>query len=294
MARRVMQAGLGLALMAQAAGAFAKPPEAQVLTPSTPWNVDYDVESCRLQRAFGTGDDKVVLRLVQYGLEPPGSMFVSGKGLAPSGRPKLVYTFEPDGAAPVSDQSMFGTDADGVVTWQLPTQFLSPATDKLDLEPAQLRGRMTERLAQIRSFAITKGVEKPVRLELGSLVKPMTAMHACIDNLLRSWGLDPAVQRTRRSAPEPTSSPARWIRNRDYPTDLIRQNVSGRIDFRLMVDAGGAVTNCTLQGLYSDAKFRDVVCPLLTKRARFKPALDANGAPVASFYQETVVFVTSG
>ena len=284
----------GLALLTAAMPAQADPDAIRVLAPSTPWNVDYDVESCRLQRAFGTGDDKVVLRLMQYGLEPPESLLVSGKGLASSGGPKLVYTFEPDGVAPVNGNPMFGKDADGIVTWQLSTQFLSPDIYKLDLEPAQLQQRLTARLAQIRSFAITKGVKKPVRLQLGALVKPMAAMNACIDNLVRTWGLDPAVQRTRRSAPEPTSSPARWLRHTDYPTELIRQNVSGRIDFRLMVDANGAVTNCMLQGLFSDARFKDVVCPLLTRRARFKPALDANGAAIASFYQQTVVFVTSG
>ncbi len=276
--------------------AVAAPAELQTLTPTSPWNLDYDVESCRLQRVFGKGDDRIVARFIKYGRAPGLEVILSGKSLAPKGRDRLAYTFAPGSEPQKVAQPLYGTSPEGVTDWQFSADF-SPRPDGVEevetaAATAEAMRREEASIGEIRSFQLVDGVAQPVSLELGKMAKPMAAMNQCLDNLVQSWGLDPGVQSALRSAPRPKSNPGRWINSSDYPVDLVRNGVSGRISFRLMVDAAGTVTNCTVQAIYTDPKFQKAVCPVLSRRARFDPAIAQDGTPVASVWSTSVLFVT--
>ena len=298
-----MHRGMTLALVAAmtAPVASAKQRELPLLAPSTPWNIDYDLEACRLQRAFGDGDDRITLRLVRYGPGRGFEILASGKRLGATERELLSYGFAPGGEETKVDHPLFGKGDDGVTTWQFSAKLLPDDKDDdgerdtgafKDRE-AELNRRYEERLAEIRTIRFIDGVVKPVALNLGDMVRPMAAMEQCVDDLTASWGLDPVVQNELQCPPRPKSNPGRWIKVGDYPETLLRKGISGKIPFRLMVDAGGLVTSCKIQALYSDSAFEKAVCPVLGKRASFDPALDAKGQPVASVWTTSVVFVTS-
>ena len=55
-----------------------------------------------------------------------------------------------------------------------------------------------------------------------------------------------------------------------------------------MVSAEGVPTKCAIQQATSSPEFTKLTCDLLVKRARFSPALDRDGKPVASFYTNSV------
>jgi TonB family protein len=112
----------------------------------------------------------------------------------------------------------------------------------------------------------------------------LLALDKCMDNLMTTWGLDPTKQRQRRSAPEPANEPANWFQPGDYPTGLNRNGIGAVVILRLLVGSDGRVTNCAISKAGGDKSFEDLACRLATARARFKPAIGADGKPMDSVW----------
>jgi hypothetical protein len=62
------------------------------------------------------------------------------------------------------------------------------------------------------------------------------------------------------------------------------------VEFRLSVSADGVPTSCHIQLTTRPKEFDAAVCDSLMRRARFTPALDAEGKPLISYYLNTVKF----
>lgn len=75
----------------------------------------------------------------------------------------------------------------------------------------------------------------------------------------------------------------RWFEDSDYPEARARGE-RGVVVYRLQVDAEGCVTGCDIVEPSGIASIDTLTCPLLMRRARFSPALNAEGAPVPSIY----------
>jgi len=65
---------------------------------------------------------------------------------------------------------------------------------------------------------------------------------------------------------------------------------SAIVEFRMIVSDDGSPASCHIQSTTRPKEFDKAVCGSLMKRARFKPALDADGKPLASYYRNTVRF----
>jgi hypothetical protein len=125
-------------------------------------------------------------------------------------------------------------------------------------------------------------------LETGPLAAAFGALRKCTDDLVRTWGLDPAVQLSLSRLPDPRTHPSTWLRPADYPTGALMSGKQAIVNFRLSVDAAGVPTACDVQLSYSGEAFDKHTCDLLMARARFEPARDTKGLPVASYYVNTV------
>lgn len=79
-------------------------------------------------------------------------------------------------------------------------------------------------------------------------------------------------------------SPGAWVTNDDYPPAAIRGGQQGTTSFRLDIDGKGMVTECTVTGSSGSQLLDDATCVLLKTRARFQPALDAQGRPIDAVY----------
>ena len=109
-----------------------------------------------------------------------------------------------------------------------------------------------------------------------------------MDDLVRTWGLDPTVQASLSRRATPLRSPGEWLRSADYPGPMMFKGNQALVQFRLEVDELGAVTNCHIQGHTKPEGFADLTCKLIIKRAKFQPALDAAGKPAKSYYVNRV------
>lgn len=157
--------------------------------------------------------------------------------------------------------------------------------------PFRLPPIAAERKAAVTYLSISRSVGKAIRLETGSLRAPLTALDKCVDNLLTTWGIDVARHATLSRIVAPRESPGNWVTDNDYPTGPLMRGQQGVVNFRLSVDSSGAVTACNIQQSTRPAEFDEAVCKALTRRAKFHPALDAQGNTLASYYPGTFVFM---
>jgi len=62
----------------------------------------------------------------------------------------------------------------------------------------------------------------------------------------------------------------------------------GTVRFTLTIDGEGRISNCTITGSTGHSVLDRATCRLLEDRARFEPARDAAGNPVAGGYASAV------
>jgi hypothetical protein len=264
--------------------------ETKVLTSTSPWKMDYTGNACHLQRGFGTAEEPV---LVQFEQLAPGDYF----NFTAAGRPfagvteasGVTLSTGPDGK-PISTRFTLG-DMQVGNGQSLTTLFFMATTlnghGEGEARPAPVT---SERAAQVTSLIVAWG-SKGVQIGTGPLGKAFAAMDSCTEDLVKSWGLDPAQQKMLSRRPRPLTEPDTWLPRGSYPTDLAREGEQSLVDVRLMIDASGAVTDCQVVNGFNEARFAKITCDKITQRAKFEPALDAAGAPAASYAVRRVRWV---
>lgn len=277
-----------------------------VLEPNSSWNLNYADESCRLMRIFGEGDDVTAFYIERYGPGDEFAMLVAGKPvrkIAANDSPHDYnlqfgpYEAPRERTATLGDLGkykpaliMTGTTfADDENLDRVSSSRFDPADYARGTRPFEQRISV-EREAAIEWLEIARGRNAPLRLALGSMGPAMAAMRTCTDKLAQSWGIDIAAHETLTRPVVPTDNPGGWLNSRDYPRGLAWRGVQGLVQLRLSVGADGVPTQCHIQRSTRPEGFDDISCKRLMQRARFEPALDAGGEPIASYYRTTIHF----
>ena len=273
--------------------------EPLVLKSSGKWVVNYGDDSCRLSRQFGTEKDTVFLVFDRFG---PGDEFTLTLGgspfkydglsreiniqFGPKEQPQNISFFPGDFGKGVPAIIGRGATNIGILTdadiRKLRENFASGKPDPKLFDP--------EREAAVTYILVGKPLRQPVRLETGAMQKPFAALDTCIDNLVASWGVDVEKHKTLTKYAAPIGSPANWITSNDYPKEPLSTGGQAIVHVRLSIDEAGKVTACHIQQSTRGKGFDEAVCKALTKRAKFTPALDAGGIPIASFWRQAVAF----
>lgn len=266
-------------LAAAALLAAAAPPPATPLPPSTKWRLDYAPTECRLLRSFGAGADEVTIQFSKLTPDPAIEVALVGRRFPATDRPvpaRLTTT-----TVPAVEAHAQGHEAGGGMMASLrfrPNRALADAfaSDAASGRPTRLG------IGFVRGYGLA--------LDLGRMKAPLAGLDKCVDDLVSTWGLDPAEQRARTRAAEPVGSPAEWFRPSDFPASLNAIGTGGVVVVRLGVGADGAVTNCAVAKAGGDKAFEELTCRLVRERARFTPALGAAGRPIASVWSSRVVW----
>jgi len=144
---------------------------------------------------------------------------------------------------------------------------------------------------QVTQISVSRMRGREIVLKTGPLDKAFAAWRQCTRQLVSTWGLDPIQQERRQRPPVPRSEPQTWLHSGDYPVGALAQGAQAIVNFRLTVDGGGVPTACEIQRSYSGEMFDKVSCKALMKRARFEPALDEAGKPIASYYMNRIIWI---
>ncbi len=87
---------------------------------------------------------------------------------------------------------------------------------------------------------------------------------------------------------KPSNNASRWITDSDYRSSWVRREYSGNASFLLEVSTSGRVTDCTITQSTGHEVLDTATCKLITKRARFNPALNSEGAPTTGSFKSSV------
>jgi TonB family protein len=112
-----------------------------------------------------------------------------------------------------------------------------------------------------------------------------------MDELLTHWGIDARAQKTL-SRPVKALEQAEWVRKVQavYPVGKLLALENGLVRVRLIVDPEGKPSSCHIQMKAKDDDFEQAACGTMMRHARFEPALDASGKPIASYFVTSVIY----
>jgi len=268
-----------------------------VLEPTDKWVLNYAHDSCRLARSFGTGDQRVVLILDQF--QPADRVDVSlvGKQFARSGIVKIpvATSFGPGLAA-----GRFGDAIIGVIGENRDPILMIGARDLLNrpyIKTPETESKFAYQTTPAQDAAITelqiRAGTQTLTLHTESMGQPLAAMRTCLQSLVRDWGFDPAQQATLSKRAAPLNTPAEWVRTMKAMPRAVLDGQSAVIRFRLMVDPQGKPTQCFIQNATLSAEIAKTTCDILLKGARFSPALDSEGKAIASFYTNSMRWLSA-
>lgn len=242
--------------------ALAAAPAAQPLDPSGAWTLSAKAGVCAATRPFGAGAP-TMLRLVATPLTGQYLLSVDlARPIEAAFDDDVTITTEPD-----------RHEATGPAIGIVPND-PAPRTVGLAVPQSLLRTPGTMRLAVHGREIVSLALDDPA---------PIAArLAACVDDVLRGYGIDPTTQTAVATWPEPVGGAAQWFTADAYPPAARRIGAQGRVVVRLTVAADGTVSDYAPVRRSGIAELDDGTCPVVMARAHYRPARDGHGRPVAA------------
>jgi len=287
-----------LTLATLAAAPVAQAQEAAPFRLSSQWAVDFGDDYCRLAGNFSNGKDEIALAMERI---QPGAflrLMLAGDAIRPFRRAtELGYHFEPSGASQKSayfkTQSPDGTEYLFLDNLTLAPVVFTPPAPGQPPAPPPLYSRQGEQdtARGISAFRIDEGLVNPVRIETGQLRAAIAVLQECADDLVKSWGLDAEKHKTLTVPAIPNFSPEGWLPQGMIPFGEFGKFAGNANQVRMLIDANGKPTACTIHTPRLDEALNERICSTLMQKASFQPAKDAAGAPMASYWLGSPMFL---
>lgn len=316
--------GLSAALISVA----ARP--AIVLEPTTPWDLDYADNSCRLIRVFGAGKDTV--KLVFEQVAPRGRMTVMLLGKLDADNDNNVLAFEPlpdvqvdSGqnldAVDSSARILFWPRALGRGRWGLiskadaarmkktdPVAAERSSSAPPDVGPPRVSWKdhdwrvqtadewqaedagFSARADQVDAVVLNPRRSSSVSLHTGPLGKAFEALEQCASDSLKDWGINSAIEDTVAVSAHPVEDPHKLFGAGDYPQQALRTFKQDNLEVWLNIDAQGTISRCRVISDFASPEINNAICAMVQRKERFVPARTKDGTAVPDFYTENFVF----
>jgi TonB family protein len=233
------------------------------------WNVDYGNIRCSLSRRLA-GPNSPILTLSSYlGRDEPEFILIrDGNEPLPELPGRVRVVLGPSNAV-----------AEGVLRKR-------EVQGGTILTITELGEGFIDRFASSGVVRLEAGRRPVVQLAIPGAQRAVAALRACNDDLLRSWGIDPAA---------PLSRPAKQISGaisyKDYPNESSSNEESGTVVTRFTITAQGRVINCGVVVSSGHRRLDGHTCGLISERFTYQPALGKDNRPVPSMAVRTVTWV---
>jgi hypothetical protein len=294
-----------LPALAAVAGLFVAPavaatqgagPTADVYKPAGEWVADYGDDYCRLSRNFSDGSNTMAVALERIQPGPNMRMILVGPDLKLYRSAETIgWRFTPTDSERQARATRSQT-ADGKQWYnfgQVTIAPVAPPAPGTPLAPAAPYDRSAEQAAAKGKTGILldASLTAPVQIETGDLAQPVAALQACADDLAKSWGLDPAKLATEKSPAVPDGGGVGWLPQGTIAFSDFGKLTGGSNQVRVMVDATGKPTSCAIHWASLDATTNNKICKSLLASAKFTPAKDADGQPMAGYWVGDPLFM---
>lgn len=261
---------------------------AERLKPLSPWGLDYAEGNCRLARMFGAEDDRHLIIIDQAWPSDAFSLTLAGSSFRRYQRGDRVYLglkhdvpMQRIELPPIGELGDFGPAIIITNTYLNPEgEEASPSLKRAGLDPVD--GSKIDRV-------LIERANRALSFETGNLEDAFAALNTCTDDLLTEWGLDPQKHRSYQ--------PAEWLNpeeiakriQRRYPLTARNRGEQAIFKMRVIIDEKGTMTDCEINAATEAKNLESPACEEM-KAAQFKPALDAQGSPMASFYGTSISY----
>ncbi len=282
----------------------AKRDGAVLLKPISPWNIDYGESRCRLGRLFGSQTERHAIFFEQGSPSRSFTLTAGGpklKRLSRAGHIDIgMESDEPMARYERVARAELGEFGPAVIMQRLvihdgpvddqPTYAEESGSEERERRP---RLRLDESEAEAINRIVLKRGKRVVSFETGNMKAPFEALNECARNLLYIWGLDAETH--------DLYTPVSWINARTvvkriqgrYPSTALRKGEQGIFRMRVIVEPDGSVSGCHIDNATKTEKLQSPACQEM-QRAKFLPALDAQGQPMRSYYMTSITYVASG
>jgi len=303
---------------------------ATTLEPTSPWDLDYADNNCRLIRVFGEDKDRIKLVFEQVAPRLPMTVLLIGKLRAQSDN--NVLGFVPLNGVQISDgQALDAVDSsDRVVFWprrlgrgrwglipealtarmrttdpvaaadspSTPTNLKAPRLKWKDhhwsVQPMEQwlaeDAAFTVRADEVTAVVLNPGRSSSISLHTGGLAKPFQALERCTLDSLKDWGIDPAVDSTITTSAHPVMDAQTLFTADDYPQAALRASKQDNLEVWLNIDAQGGIANCRVISDFASPEINDAICGMIRRKERFVPARTKDGRSVPDFYIQSFDF----
>ncbi|MEL7684409.1 energy transducer TonB [Citromicrobium bathyomarinum] len=166
---------------------------------------------------------------------------------------------------------------------------------------ALLNGNFERDFSKGQSIRIYLGEEQIDHLSLEGTANAMAALDSCLSVVRTEIAEQRAYEARYASRPRDPFAAAKpkgprgpvpvnplWIATSDYSSAMIREGIEGQVGFRLEVSATGRPQNCEIVASSGNLELDQHTCTLAKRRARFEPAIDADGNEVSGSYEGSV------
>lgn len=275
----------------------AKPDDEQpeAIQPSSSWHLDMADEKCRLARQFGEGKNRYVLVIEQDKPNSWASISIAGSAMDRLKRSKSVF-LQFGGLEPVELESWnAGTFGEYGAALLLHGVRLNEKTDEEEDETEDeffyLPKIETARYDGVEAISVVQQDKTVLALAADDLGPAFAALNVCTQDMISHWGLDLEKHRKMRRRVEFTNllQVARRIQ-KTYPVAAVRSGEQGTVRFVAIVDEKGDMVECRQSDATEMDDLKSPACREL-RRAKFLPALDAEGKPMKSYYATHIRYV---
>ena len=279
------------------------------LKPSSEWQLrEYD-DKCRMIREFGEGENAMTLWIDKGGPGPGVNLTLIGRAVRSPYGANTRVGFTPGELTErsfITATSSKGRPVLGLFGVQpvsfLPDEALAAGKqrqsgeEQVDVAGAALTAAASEatiaqRYAAITALELKGAVIDPITLDIDDMLPMTQQLFACTAAL---------TERLTRAS-QGSADGGTGIRTKDeriwaaqiqanYPFHLLRAGQQGTVAVRMTVNKAGEPTFCEVTAYDGPASFNDSACLLMLRNAKFIPATDAAGNPVAGFYATRITY----
>jgi TonB family protein len=238
---------------------------APTLQPLKQWVVDYGDTQCTALREFGDAANPIVFGIVP---SPDGGTYELLVKRPRSG---------PDFAEEMPGTVDFGKGP--IKAWLL---YFGTKKGRSSLYQYRISA---EEMVQARSApAVTLHADGGEDFSFRLAVMPalLDGLKKCTADLQQYWNM---YGQTSGKMATPSKGDIRRIFSADdYPSDALRRDQEGLAQYMLLIDEKGSVAACHVMKPSGVPILDAMGCQVIRQRAKFAPAVDANGKPMRSTY----------
>ena len=242
-----------------------------VRQPTGNWVVNFDDAQCVASRNFGTKEEPLflVLKAPAIGDVVQVAVVRSGRGGSPQ---QLVGSISFDNREAVKTSVLAytsGTNSQRIFTANLTNSDFAAA------------GKATTML-------FTGAGQVNESFSLDKIASVRTVIGECVADLREVWNVSASEDMSPKLRQRARLAVKRLLSNEDYPDLAARKDLQGSVRFVLLVDESGRVADCTVLETSGVAALDAQGCSKIKDRARFTPAIGADGKPAKDAYTQRV------